>query len=294
MPTSAERFRAARDASLAAATGAPGFRRTLALTSLPGVAVAIVGLFTASLIVVLGAVVALAGPAAYYAVLRSRASASAKRETMTSWASERGWSYVESPPLPGDVAFCRGRQRMVASDGFEGPICSLPGTIFNFTYSTFETRTRTSTDASGNVQTQTYQQEVKHRHTVLRLTMGVATGVRTMQLADRGLGFLDKLQAAFGASRLVETESVEFNRRFSLSVNDGADQSVVLRIFTPALLVRLVEGAFPHTAFQYESGALAYIWGDQYDVEQLEEVEQRVASVSALTIALHKAITPLS
>jgi hypothetical protein len=118
--------------------------------------------------------------------------------------------------------------------------------------------------------------------------------VRTMQLADRGLGFLDKLQAAFGASRLVETESVEFNRRFSLSVNDGADQSAVLRIFTPALLVRLVEGAFPHTAFQYESGALAYIWGDQYDVEQLEEVEQRVASVSALTIALHNAITPLS
>jgi hypothetical protein len=290
VPTSAQRFQIARDAKLKELTGAPAFRRNLALASLPGIALAAVGLFTVPALIAVGLLVAVAGPAVYYVVLRSSATAFAKRETMTAWATEHGWRYVESPALPDDVAFCRGRQRMVASDGFEGQICELPGSVFNFTYSTFETRTRTSTDANGNVHTETYQEEVKHRHTVLRMTLGAVPGVNSLQLADRGIGFLEKLQAAFGPSRVVETESVEFNRRFSLSVDDGADQSAVLRIFTPALLVRLIQGEFPQTTFQFERGALAYVWGDQYDVQDLEEVEQRVASVAPLTSALRAAI----
>jgi len=263
LPTSADRFNASRAAKLAELTGAPGFRRRLALAAVPGIALAAVGLVAATLLIAIGAVVALAGPAAYYLLLRSRASAFAKRATMTAWAAERGLRYIESPPLPTDVAFCRGKQRMVASDGFEGQICDLPGSVFNFTYSTFETRTRTSTDAGGNTHTETYQEEVKHRHTVLRLSVGAVQGLRTLQLADRGLGFLEKLSAAFGPSRMVETESVEFNRRFSLSVDDAAGTAAVLRIFTPALLVRLIQGEFPQTTFQYESGTLAYVWVDQ-------------------------------
>jgi hypothetical protein len=292
-PTSAERFNATRAAKLAELTGAPGFRRRLALAALPGVALAAVGLFAAMLLIAMGAVVALAGPTAYYLLLRSRASAFAKLATMTAWAAERGLRYVESPPLPTDVAFCRGKQRMVASDGFEGQICDLPGSVFNFTYSTFETRTRTSTDASGNMHTETYQEEVKHRHTVLRLSVGAVQGLRTLQLADRGLGFLEKLSAAFGPSRMVETESVEFNRRFSLSVDDAADTAAVLRIFTPALLVRLIQGEFPQTTFQYESGTLAYVWGDQYDAQDLEEVERRISDATPLTAALRGAIAAI-
>jgi hypothetical protein len=294
MPTSAERFNATRRARLRELTGAPGFRRRLALSAVPGAVLAAGGgLAGPSFVILAGLAVAAAGPAAYYAVLRSRASAFAKRATMTAWAAERGLRYVESPPLPADVAFCRGKQRMVASDGFEGQICDLPGSVFNFTYSTFETRTRTSTDASGNTHTETYQEEVKHRHTVLRLSLGAVQGLRTLQLADRGLGFLEKLSAAFGPSRMVETESVEFNRRFSLSVDDSADTAAVLRIFTPALLVRLIQGVFPQTTFQYESGTLAYVWGDQYDAQDLEEVERRIRDATPLTAALRGAIAAI-
>jgi hypothetical protein len=293
MPTSADRYNAARAAKLAELTGAPGFRRRLALAGLPGILLTVAGLFTAPPLAVVGVIAALAGPVAYYLVLRSRASAFAKRATMTAWAAERGLRYLESPPLPGDVAFCRGKQRMVASDGFEGQICDLPGSVFNFTYSTFETRTRTSTDASGNTHTETYQEEVKHRHTVLRLSVGAVQGLHTLQLADRGLSWLEKLSAAFGPSRTVETESVEFNRRFLLSVDDAADTAVVLRIFTPALLVRLIQGEFPQTTFQYETGALAYVWGDQYDARDLEEVERRIADATPLTEALRGAIAAI-
>ena len=289
MATSRERYRSARDARMAELTGRPTYRRTLGLCTVPGLVVAVIGIFTAPLLIVVGLVGALAGPLIYYLVLRSQASSAAKDLVMHQWAKEHGWEYQPSPPLPTDVAFCRDKERMEAADGFAGQICDVPGLIFNFTYSTFETRT--TTDGQGH--TTTYTEEVKHRHTVLRLVVGAVAGVDTVQLADRGIGFLNKLTAAFGPSRQVETESVEFNKRFSLMVNDGADQGAVLRIFTPALLVRLINNEFPQTTFQYERGSLAYVWEDQYDVEDLEEIEGRVASVEPLTAALRTAVAAL-
>jgi hypothetical protein len=289
MATSRERYRTARDARMAELKARPTYRRTLGLCTVPGLAVAVIGIFTAPLLIVVGLIAALAGPLVYYMVLRSQASSAAKDQVMHQWAKEHGWEYQPSPPLPTDVAFCRDKQRMIASDGFSGQICDVPGLIFNFTYSTFETRT--STDSQGH--TTTYTEEVKHRHTVLRLEVGSVAGVDTVQLADRGIGFLNKLAAAFGPSRQVETESVEFNKRFSLMVNDGADQAAVLRVFTPALLVRLINNEFPQTTFQYERGSLAYVWEDQYDVEDLEEIEGRVASVEPLTNALRTAVAAL-
>jgi hypothetical protein len=178
---------------------------------------------------------------------------------------------------------------MEADDGFEGTVCGLPGLIFNFTYSTYRTHTTTTFDGK----TQTTQEEKKQRHTVFRLELGPIAGVPTMQLADRGVGILEKLETAFGPSRKVETESVQFEERFSLMVADSAAQSPVLQIFTPALQMQLVDGRFPHTTFQFEGGALAYIWPDQYSVSELEEIESRVASVTPLTEALHAAVDRL-
>ena len=289
MASSRERYQAARAARMAELTGRPHYRRTLLLCAIPGLVIAVVGAFVTPLLGVAGLLVAAAGPFAYFMSLRAKASAQAKDEVMHQWASEHGWEYEPSPALPTDVAFCRDKQRMVAADGFSGAMCDVPGLIFNFTYSTFETRT--TTDAQGNTHTTT--EEVKHRHTVLRLSVGAVEGVNTLQLADKGIGFLERLTAAFGPSRRVETESVEFNNTFSLTVDDKADQAAVLRIFTPALLVRLINGEFPQTTFQYERGSLAYVWGDQYDVEDLEEIEGRVASVEPLTTALRTAVAAI-
>jgi hypothetical protein len=289
VPRSAQRYRAARAAKLAELTSQPGFRRNLLLLGLPGVMIMAIGLFTTSFLIRVGAGVGVALPAAYYLWLQSRASKHAKTQTMTAWAAERGWTYVPKPVLPVDVAFCRDRPEMDADDGFEGTICGLPGLIFNFTYSTYRTHTTTTFDGT----TQTTREEKKQRHTVFRLELGPIPGVPTMQLAPRGVGILEKLEDAFGPSRRVETESVEFGDRFSLTVDDSADQAPVLRIFTPALQMRLIEGAFPHTTFQFEAGALAYVWPDQYDVSELEEIEARVASVTPLTAALTDAVARL-
>ena len=279
MPTSRERYRARATPGMAELTGGPRYRRNLGLCTVPGLVVAVIGIFIAPLLIVVGLIGALAGPLIYYLVLRSQASSAAKDQVMHQWAQEHGWEYQPAPPLAADVAFCRGQ----AADG---GVRRLRGPDLRRARADLQLHLLHVRDAHayrdrrpGSHDHGDYTEEVKHRHTVLRLEVGAVAGVDTVQLADRGIGFLNKLAAAFGPSRQVETESVEFNKRFSLMVNDGADQAAVLRIFTPALLVRLINNEFPQTTFQYERGALAYVWEDQYDVEDLEEIEGRVTSV---------------
>lgn len=277
-------------------TGEPGFQRNRLLAVIPGVVVGVI-LIAVLRSIGVGAVVAVvlgaAGPLLYWYSKYHRASGDARASVMTAWASEHGWTHSDEVDPPGDIAFCRNRQKPRSKDGFAGPMCGLDGLIFNFTYSTYETRTRTSTDANGNVRTETYQQEVKHHHTVLRLGLGEIPGIPTMQLSQKRFAMFDKLVAAFGPSRVEETESSEFNDRYRLLVADSADEIAVKRVFTPALIVQVVQGAFPQTTFQFEGSGISFIWEDQYNVEELEEVEQRVADVTPLTTALRKAVQPL-
>ena len=86
--------------------------------------------------------------------------------------------------------------------------------------------------------------------------------------------------------RSVDLESAEFNGRYTLLVEDASDDVIVRRIFEPAFVVRCVEGRFPMATFQYERPALSFIWNDRYDVEQLEEVEHRVADAAPMAEAL--------
>ena len=45
-------------------------------------------------------------------------------------------------------------------------------------------------------------------------------------------------------------------------------------------------GPVPAATFQYERPAVSFIWNDRYDVEELEEVEHRVADATPLAQAL--------
>src|SRR5262249_16775071 len=116
-PSSAERYRSARDARLSELTGKPTYRRTLVLCAVPGVLPALVGIAVAPITPVAGVVLGVAGPIIYRAYLGSQASAAAKDLVMHQWAQEHGWEYLKAPPLPDDVAFCRDRQNMEAADG---------------------------------------------------------------------------------------------------------------------------------------------------------------------------------
>jgi hypothetical protein len=260
------------------------YRRNLMLCAAPGVAIGIVLLAVAP---VVGAIVAVVGgfggAGLYHWWLWSKATAEAEQTVMSSWAAERGWTYEREPAALDNVAFCRDREKPVFRHGFDGPMVGLPGRIVNFTYSTYETRTTTAADGSVT----TTRQEVKHKHTVLRLDLG-DLGLEKLQLSPQGLGggMFEKLRSTFTGSHNVNLESSEFNRRFTLLVDDRADDLMVRRVFEPAFIVRCVEGRFPMATFQYERPALAFIWGDQYDVTELEEIEHRIADAAPMAEAL--------
>jgi hypothetical protein len=278
---SRDRFRDERARRFAAIKAGTSYRRNLLLAAVPGIALGLV--LAAAVAPGVGLIVAIAGaiagPAIYQWSLWKRGSDEAELAVMQGWAAERGWSYIEDVALPDNVAFCRNRKKPVCEDGFAGLIAGLPGMIFNFTYSTYETRT----GANGA----THQEEVKHHHTVLRLDLG-DLGLRSLQLSPQGLGggFTEKLRSAFTGSRSIDLESTEFNGRYTLLVEDDSDDVIVRRVFEPAFVVRCVEGRFPMATFQYERPSLSFIWDDRYDVEKLEEVGHRVADATPMAEAL--------
>ncbi len=278
---SRDRFRSERQRRFEAIKAGTSYNRYLVLAAIPGIAL---GLVLAAAVgpgvgVVVAIAGAIAGPALYHWSLWRRGSEQAELAVMQAWADERGWTYAEEVALPDDVAFCRNRKKPRCDDGFAGVMGGLPGLIFNFTYSTYETRT--------NSDGTTRQEEVKHHHTVLRLDLG-DLGLHSLQLSPQSLGggFTEKLRSAFTGSRSVNLESSEFNDRYTLLVEDEADNVIVRRIFEPAFLVRCVEGRFPLATFQYERPAVSFIWNDRYDVEELEEVEHRVSDAAPMAQAL--------
>lgn len=283
--SSRDRYRKERSRRFEIIKGRTMYRRNLALALIPGVALGLLvtGLTRSVAGLVIAVLAGAAGPPVYRWWLMRQASDQARREVMNAWAAERHWSYAEEPSIPADVAFCRNREKPVAEHGFSGPMAGLASEIFNFTYSTYETRTRTG----ANGQVESYREEVKHRHTVLRMGLG-DLGLKRVALSPQGFGggFAEKLHGMFTGDRSVQLESSEFNDRFCLFVADDADEIAVRRLFEPALIVRLVEGRFPLATFQYEQGALAFVWSDQYDVEELEEVEHRVADATPIAVAL--------
>jgi hypothetical protein len=290
--SSKERYQLERDRRFQALKGRTLYRRNLALAAIPGAALGLLVLgVTHSLAgLVVAAVGAAAGPFVYRWRLMRQASDEAQREVMNAWAAEHGWLYEDEPEIPDDVAFCRNRQKPRAEHGFRGPMAGMAGRIFNFTYSTYETRTRTVSDGQGGTRVETYQEEVKHRHTVLRLGLG-ELGIGRLSLTPQGFGggFAERLRSMFSSDRSVQLESSEFNDQFCLLVDEQTDELAVRRVFEPALIVRLVEGRFPLATFQYELGALAFVWSDQYDVEELEEVEHRVSDAAPIAQALASA-----
>lgn len=287
--TSKERFRDERHRRFEKLKAGTMYRRNLGLALIPGVAVGllVIGITHSAAGLIVAVVLGALGSFAYRWLLMRKASDQARAEVMNAWATERGWTYAEEPPLPDDVAFCRNRQKPVARHGFSGSMAGMDGQIFNFTYSTYETRTRTVSDGQGGSRTETYQEEEKHRHTVLRLGLG-DLGLNRLALNPEGVGggFTERLKSMFSANRSVQLESIPFNDQYSLMVDDAADEIIVRRIFEPAFMQRLVEGRYPLATFQYERPALAFIWADQYDVEELEEVEHRVADASPIAEAL--------
>src|SRR4029077_12943561 len=89
MPTSAERYRAARTARMRELTAAPGFRRNRLLAAIPGVVIGVIVLAALRSVgagVVVARVAGVGGPLLYWWSAYRRASNDARESVMASWA----------------------------------------------------------------------------------------------------------------------------------------------------------------------------------------------------------------
>jgi hypothetical protein len=113
----------------------------------------------------------------------------------------------------------------------------------------------------------------------------------TLAPRHRGQGRLtDGLASALTTDRSVELESAEFCNAYRLFVADQESELVVRRVFTPALIVQLVDLASARMTIEFETGALVCsVHGRAGGTELLDAME--AASV-AVADALCKDATP--
>jgi hypothetical protein len=218
-----------------------------------------------------GLVGALAGLGVWALALSRSARGHARSDAVAAWTTARGLTIAASAPAFVDTPLLRNGYRRTYGAAYAGTVQGHPVTLFTYTYVTRETRTTTSTDANGNTTTSTYEVDVDHDYTICRVALP-HPAVPRLVLEQRGalsLRVFDKLATAVTDGRTVELESVEFDKRYRLTVQDATNEVALRRVFAPATIVWFLDHGPAHV--EIEGGALVIpIAGHQGDPDDLD------------------------
>ncbi|HZI34945.1 MAG TPA: hypothetical protein VFD61_04285 [Gaiellales bacterium] len=174
----------------------------------------------------------------------------AQEQQYADWVARRGWQPARNLPAALVTSLLRAGDTRRLEDGFEGEIEGRRAGIGHFIWETVER----SVDEYGNV----HETRIPHTDTVLETLTGLQSMTRlTLLPRHHGQGRLaDGLASALTTDRSVELESAEFCNAYRLFVADEESELVVRRVFTPALIVQLVELAGTRMTIEFETGAL--------------------------------------
>jgi hypothetical protein len=174
----------------------------------------------------------------------------AQEQEYANWVAQRGWQPARNLPAALVTSLLRAGDTRRLEDGFEGEIEGRTAGIGHFIWETVER----SVDEYGNV----HETRMPHTDTVLETLTGLQSMTRlTLTPRHHGQGRLtDGLASALTTDRSVELESAEFCDAYRLFVADEDSELVVRRVFTPALIVQLVDLAGARLTIEFETGAL--------------------------------------
>jgi hypothetical protein len=198
--------------------------------------------------------------------------------------AQRGWQPARNLPAALVTSLLRAGDTRRLEDGFEGEIEGRTAGIGHFIWETVER----SVDEYGNV----HETRIPHTATVLETLTGLQSMTRlTLAPRHRGQGRLtDGLASALTTDRSVELESADFCNAYRLFVADEESELVVRRVFTPALIVQLVDLAGARLTIEFETGALVCsVHGRAGKTELLDAME---AASLAMADALCKDAAP--
>jgi len=91
----------------------------------------------------------------------------------------------------------------------------------------------------------------------LEIVTGLSTLIRFSLLPrGGGRGLLDDVESDLTTDRVVRLESAELEHRFRLMVADDDSEEAVHRLFSPAVIVEIVEQAPTGSRIEFRAGAL--------------------------------------
>ncbi|MBJ7459293.1 MAG: hypothetical protein JHD02_08920 [Thermoleophilaceae bacterium] len=189
-------------------------------------------------------------------VVSSSASASADQAYAADWCKERGMRSLGDDSFPNNAPYAKSGDKRKATDAFEGEWNGLQTLFYNFTY--------TDKDDDG---------ETNYNFKIMRLT-GRELPIRRLTIHQRGFmnkfKFVDSIQGALTSEKSVSLESVAFNEKWDLTIDDGADEIWIRRIFDPATIAALNDGNFTIPDVKYYDRAWWFVEKDHFPIKDLE------------------------
>ncbi|MBJ7355238.1 MAG: hypothetical protein JHC98_10485 [Thermoleophilaceae bacterium] len=177
----------------------------------------------------------------------------------TDWCKERGMTYIGDGEFPANAPYAKRGDKREATDAYEGEWNGLKTLFYNFTY----TEKGDSDDP-----------DTDYDFKIMRLT-GRELPIASLTMHQRGFmnkfKFVDDLQGRFTGQKPVSLESVAFNEKWDLTIDDNADEIWIRRIFDPATITALNDGHFTIPDVQYYGNAWWFVEKGHFKTEELEE-----------------------
>lgn len=220
---------------------------------------------------------ALAGILVGYGIFRAivyvSASSTADDLYRVDWCAERGMKYIGDDYFPPEAPYATSGDRRRATDAYEGEWNGLTTLFYNFTYTDEGTGDDPDTDYDFKIMRLTGR-EIP----IGRLTIQRRSGLNKFAWAD-------KLQGAFTSERPVSLESVAFNEKFDLTIDDDADDVWIRRIFDPATIQGMVDGSITMPDIRYYNFAWWIVEKEHFATSELEQwVPKQLAAANAVTL----------
>jgi hypothetical protein len=204
-----------------------------------------------------------------------RATASAACDA---WAADLGWAPTDAlvAPLPMPLVLFDDECRV--DQGYQGRVEACPAVLARV--SSIRRRVRDNQDGTFS------ESHSEHPFTIIEVATLRQDATRFSLRPRRRVGLLDDIETAAGPDRLVELESAELGDRYRLLVDATESEMEARRLFTPALIVDLVDQAPDGAIIDFEGGTLVIaVPGHRFDPMLNERFRKTaVALVSRLSL----------
>jgi hypothetical protein len=168
-------------------------------------------------------------------------------------------TYIGDDEFPANAPYAKRGDKRKSTDAFEGEWNGLQTFFYNYTY---------TEEGSGD------DSDTDYDFKIMRLT-GRELPIESLTMHQRGFmnkfKFVDSIQSKFTGQKSISLESVAFDEKWDLTIDDNADEIWIRRIFDPATIAMLNAGGFTIPDVQYYGKAWWFVEKEHFKIEELEQ-----------------------